>query len=220
MRAKMIRRHSKTSLITAMLIASFPALGDQIIIGNFSQGKLNGWNEESFEGHTQYQLISEADKKILQAKSHGTASGLFRKVTIDLKKTPYLNWSWKIENTFQGNDEQSKEGDDYPARIYVVVSGGLFFWKTKALNYVWSSNQEKETSWDNAYTSNAKMIALRTGDNQAGQWLTEKRNVRKDLKQRFGKEINEIHTIAIMTDSDNTKQQATGYYGDIYFSTD
>ena len=216
----MIRRHSKTSLIAVLLIASFPALGEQIVVGNFSQGKLNGWNEESFKGHTQYQLISEADKKILQAKSYGTASGLFRKITIDLKKTPYLNWSWKIENTFQGNDEQSKDGDDYPARIYVVVSGGLFFWKTKALNYVWSNNQKKGTNWDNAYTHNAKMIALRTGNNQAGQWLSERRNVREDLKQHFGKEINEIHTVAIMTDSDNTQQQATSYYGDIYFSAD
>ena len=83
-----------------------------------------------------------------------------------------------------------------------------------------SNWSQTETSWNNAYTNNAKMIALRTGDNQTGQWVSEKRNVRKDLKQRFGKEINEIHTVAIMTDSDNTKQQATGYYGDIYFSTD
>lgn len=216
----MIRRPTKILLITTLLFVSFPLLGGEIIIGNFSQGELKGWNEKSFVDHTQYQLITESTNKTLQAISNGTASGLFKKITIDLDKTPYLNWSWKIENTFQGNDEQSKEGDDYPARIYVVVSGGIFFWKTKALNYVWSSNQAIETSWNNAYTSNAKMLAVRTGNNQVGQWVSEKRNVRSDLQQLIGEDITAIDAVAIMTDSDNTKQKATSYFGDIYFSSD
>ncbi len=69
-----------------------------------------------------------------------SASGLFKKIHIDLNKTPYFNWSWKIDRSLKGLNERSKEGDDYAARICVVKKHALFFWKTRALNYVWSSN--------------------------------------------------------------------------------
>ncbi len=197
---------------------SHSALADTLDVGRFSQGDLNGWEEKSFVDNTRYELIAEDNIKVLKAHTSAAASGLFREVDIDLNKTPYLNWSWKVENTYSGNDEHSKEGDDYPARIYVVVSGGVFFWKTRAINYVWSSNQPLGTRWKNAYTGNARMLAVRSGDKQTGQWITEKRNVRADFKKLFGEDVTEINAVAIMSDSDNAKQSATAYYGDIFFS--
>ena len=144
---------------------------------------------------------------------------LFRsEVDIDLTKTPYLNWSWQVQNLFKNNDERSKDGDDYPARIYVVVSGGVFFWNTKAINYVWSSNQPVGSEWPNAFTGNAKMLAVRSGEKQLGQWVTERRNVREDLKKFFGEDVKKIDAIAVMVDGDNTGQSATAYFGDIFFS--
>lgn len=193
---------------------------DEVMIGHFSHGDLNNWKEKSFVGHTQYQIVTTPEGKALQAKSQRAASGLFKEITIDLNKTPWLNWSWRIDNTFSGNNERSKEGDDYPARVYVVVSGGLRFWKTRAINYVWSSHQPVDTQWDNAYTNNAKMVAVRSGSGQAGRWLTQKRNVREDLRKIFGEDLGEIHAIAVMTDSDNTGKSATALYGDIFFSSD
>ncbi len=181
---------------------------------------LKNWQEKSFAGNTQYQLMRENEHTVLKATTNASASGLFREIVIDLNKTPYLNWSWKVDNIYQGNDEHSKDGDDYPARIYVVVSGGVFFWKTRAVNYVWSSNQAIGTHWKNAYTGNARMIALRSGESETGQWLTEKRNIREDLKQLFGEAFDEINAIAIMSDSDNSGQRATAWYGNIYFSSE
>ena len=201
-----------------LFIISHNALADTLDIGRFSQGDLSGWQEKSFVGNTHYELVDENHNKVLKAHTSATASGLFRELDIDLNKTPYLNWSWKIDNTYRGNNEHSKAGDDYPARIYVVVSGGIFFWKTRAINYVWSSNQAPGTSWKNAYTGNARMLAIRSGNKDTGRWVTEKRNIRADFKKLFGKDITEINAIAIMSDSDNTKQSATAYYGDIFFS--
>ncbi len=203
-------------LLLMMLQGSLHA--DELMIGQFSHGDLNGWQEKSFVGHTQYQIITTDHGKALQAKSQNSASGLFKEITIDLRKTPWLNWSWRIDNIYSGNDERSKQGDDYPARIYVVVSGGLLFWKTRAINYVWSSNQSINSEWSNAYTRNAKMIAVQTGNTQIGQWLSQKRNIRDDLKKIFGEDIDEIHAIAVMTDSDNTGQSATALYGDLFFT--
>jgi len=206
--------------ILAAVLFSTAAIADQIHIGRFSSSDMNGWQEKSFVENTLYSLSQDMDKTVLKAQTSATASGLFNEIDIDLNKTPYLNWSWRVDNVYQGNDERSKTGDDYPARVYVVVSGGLFFWKTRAINYVWSSNQAVGTSWNNAYTGNARMLAVRSGANETGQWRREKRNIREDLKMLFDKDVSEINAVAIMSDSDNTQQSATAYYGDIFFSAE
>ncbi len=215
---------SRYLLIYFIALISAPSLstaqGERIDIGRFSHSDLSGWEEKSFLNHSHYNLIQANGATVLKAQTSAAASGLYRKVEIDLNKTPFINWSWKIDNIYQGNNERSKEGDDYPARLYVVISSGLFFWQTKSINYVWSNNQAVGSSWDNAYTNHAKMVAIHSGSKKTGLWLTEKRNVHKDFKQLFGEEISKVHIIAIMSDSDNAKQSATAYYGDIYFSAE
>ncbi len=208
--------------ITVLLVTLTSSLqAETIRIGDFSQGDLSGWEEKSFAGNTRYQIADTTKGKVLRASSQGSASGLFKKVTIDLTKTPYLYWSWQIDNIFSGNNEQTKNGDDYPARVYIVVSGGLFFWRTRAINYVWSSNQTVGTSWPNAFTDNALMLAVRSGkDDDVGRWVQERRNVREDLRRLLGKEVTQIDAVAVMTDSDNTQQSVSAAYGDIYFSSE
>lgn len=154
------------------------------------------------------------------ASSEAAASGLVKKQRVDLNKTPFLNWSWRVENTLSPINEKSKKGDDYPARLYIIVSGGLFFWKTKALNYVWASEQKTGSVWPNAYTSNAQMLAVESGGDRAGKWVHEKRNVKADLKKLFGEDIQYIDALALMSDTDNSKKTAISYYGDIFFSTE
>jgi Protein of unknown function (DUF3047) len=206
------------------------AAEERINVANFSEAELSGWQEKSFEGHSQYRFVSvdhfraeagvtsSSTTTVLHGSTQGQASGLFKKIRIDLLKTPYLNWSWQVQNIFHGNDEHHKSGDDYPARIYVVVSGGLFFWQTKAINYVWSSQQKKGSEWPNAYTDHARMVAVRAGAEGLGQWQAERRNVREDLKRLFGEDITHIDVVAIMVDGDNTGQSASTLFGDIYFS--
>ena len=208
--------------VLALLVTlntSLAAQGD-IQVARFSSGDLAGWEAKVFSGETEYRVLPQGDHKHLRAHSKGTASGLFRKIQIDLSKTPYLNWRWKVDNVMQGLDERTRAGDDYPARVYVVVSGGMFFWKTRALNYVWSNNQAVGSAWPNAFTSNAYMVAVQTGTANLGQWREQKRHVRDDFKRYFGSDIITIDAVAIMTDADNSGREATAYYGDIYFSSE
>lgn len=214
-----MRHHA---FLFALLFTATAAVGDEIRVADFSKGDLHGWEEKSFSGHSEYRIVALPAEggQALFANTRGAASGLFKEVQIDLRKTPYLHWSWQVQNTFTGNDERSKAGDDYPARIYVVVSGGLLFWKTRAINYVWSSTQPQDSRWPNAYTDNARMLAVRSGAKQLGQWLSERRNVREDLRQAFGEDIDHIDAVAVMIDGDDTGQSASAYFGDIYFSSD
>lgn len=191
-----------------------------IPVGLFSQSSLTEWKEKTFAGKTHYQLINNGKKPVLKAQSRQSASGLYKEMSINLDKTPYLNWSWQIDSMLENLDEQSKDGDDYAARIYIVKKHKYLFWKTKAINYVWSSNQEKNTHWNNAYAEQAKMLAVRGKNSEIRQWYQEKRNVKEDFKRYFDDDVDQVDVIAIMSDTDNSKSSVQAYYGDIYFSSE
>ncbi|MES9865983.1 MAG: DUF3047 domain-containing protein [Candidatus Thiodiazotropha sp. LLP2] len=182
---------------------------------------VESWEEVSFKGNTVYSASKDSDQEpSLVAISKGTASALAKRIKINLDKTPYLNWRWRIEHILNNPDEQTKEGDDYPARIYVVKEGGWVPWRTRSLNYVWSSNQAVGTVWPSAYTDQSMMISVNSGNSNAGQWQSERRDIKQDFKTFFGEDVTEIDVVAIMTDTDNTDSTATAWYSDIYFSSD
>lgn len=191
---------------------------ERIAVSDFARDGLNDWKSKIFSGTTQYRITELDGKLVLHAVSEAAASGLYREIPIDLRKTPYMNWSWKVDSVLSGVNERKKSGDDYPARVYVVVSGGFFFWRTRALNYVFSNNQPAGSSWKNAYTENARLIAVQSGLQGSGQWTSFKRNVREDFRRAFGEDIQALDAVAIMTDTDNSGQRASAYYGDIYFT--
>lgn len=188
-------------------------------VGPFSSNGLVGWQSKSFLNLTDYRLVQDQTTRVLQAQSNGQASVLIYQQRIDLHETPWLNWRWKIKQALSTEGETTKSGDDYVARIYVVIDGGVLRWKSKALNYVWSSRSGDIANWPNAYMpKNAMMMAIRNGMDETETWYDEKRNVLTDLKQIFGKDIRYIDAIAVMTDTDDTQQSATAWYGDIFFS--
>jgi hypothetical protein len=195
--------------------------GKALAIGSFSKGSLSGWKAKEFKGETKYELFTVDNVQALKADSNAAASGLFYEQKIDLEKTPVMNWRWRVEKPLPKLDEQTKSGDDFAARVYVVKSGGLVFWNTKAINYVWSSNSSKHKPWPNPFAGDhAIMVAVRSAEDKAGTWYTEKRNVRQDFKQLTGEDIKSVDAVAIMTDTDNAKGKATAYYGDIYFTAE
>lgn len=158
------------------------AEGDRVDIAHFSRGDLSGWQSKAFVGETRYSFQNKDGRTALRADSVAAASGLYREVNIDLGKTPILNWTWQAGNILAGANEHTRAGDDYPARVYVVFSGGLMFWRTRAINYVWSNSQAIDSSWLNAFTHNARMIAVESGPARLNQWVREKRDVRADFR--------------------------------------
>lgn len=208
------------------LSSSTPSL----LIADFSTENLKDWQSKSFVGETEYTIVQIDDKTALKAHSKHSASGLAKETRIDLLKTPFVNWSWKINHGLPGLNEITKDGDDYAARLYVVKSGGWKVWNTIALNYVWSSNQPAGSTWNNAFVGdNAKMFSVKGKEATVGVWATEKRNVYQDLILMFGdkgtdKDNQEAYryldAVALMTDTDNSQLEATAYYSDIYFSAD
>ena len=181
---------------------------------------INAWEKQVFSGVTSYELHEIDGRQVLKAISKQSASGLVREIEVDLTKTPYMNWSWKVDSILSDVEETKKSGDDYAARVYVVISDGFFFWQTRALSYVWASKQAKGSSWPNAFTGKATMVAVESGEDSVGEWVEEKRNVLDDINNLLGIDATRIDAVAIMTDTDNSRQSATAYYGDIFFASE
>ncbi len=202
------------ALALALLLLAPPVFCEDLLLGNFSAGDLSGWTPKVFKGETSYTLVADGERRFLKAESNGAASGLFKKVQLDPLEFPVLRWSWKIEGTIPNGNERTKEGDDYAARVYVVFPSILFF-QTKAINYIWANRLPKGESLPNAFTSNAMMVAVESGNGMAGMWVMEERNVYEDYRTLFGEDPPEIGVVALMTDTDNTGGAAVAYYGDI-----
>lgn len=199
-----------------------------INLTSLNSNGIQQWEHEVISGESTYNVLTYKDHIALKAISDNSASGLVLKKKIDLLETPYMNWSWLTESKLPLLNEHNKEGDDYVARVYVVIDGGLMLWTTKSISYVWSSNQSQGQVWDNAFTgSSVQMIAVRGQNAELGHWYNEKRNVYNDLIDHFGDKGSEksnlnayryIDIVAIMTDTDNSGSNAESYYGDIVFS--
>jgi hypothetical protein len=193
-------------------------MADEIHAGKFSIGDLTGWKDEVFKGKTEYSLIKEEGKTVLKAHSVNAASGLIKKVKLDSKVNPILTWSWKVAHTLKKEDAIRKSGDDFAARIYVVFPR-TFFWQTRAINYVWAYKLPKGSSVPSPYTSKAMIIAVESGDEKVGTWVNEERNFYEDYRNLFGEEPPKLGAVAIMTDTDDTGDEVTAYYGDIFLKS-
>ena len=229
-------------LASVLLLPAAHAIG-QIEVGKFSAARAGAalpedWKPLTFpkvEKHTVYDLVKDGESVVVRARSEAAASGLAREIRIDPREYPVVRWRWKAENLLQKSDIRSKQGDDYPARLYITFEyepdkigagrrakyrlGRLVFGDIPiaALNYVWDGKAPAGTLVDNAYTDFAKMIVVRSGAESVGAWVEEERNVYEDYRKAFGGEPPMINGVAIMTDTDNTGESATAYYGDITF---
>jgi hypothetical protein len=186
--------------------------------------------------HTTYTLIREGDNVVVKAVSEASSSGLTREIAIDPKEFSVVQWKWKVSHLLKKSDVTRKDGDDYPARLYITFAYDSnkvgFFEKARyetarllygqypplgALNYIWNSHAAKGTIVPNPYTERAMMFIVESGAMDVNRWVTEERNVYEDYKAAFGAEPSLISGVAIMTDTDNTGESATAFYGDIVF---
>lgn len=204
-------------LAMGLLFSQQPAMASTTTVEPFAKGSLSGWQEREFAGQTDYALKDYQGTQVLQAKANGTASVLFKRETINVQDRPWLEWSWKIESIYDGINEQSKAGDDFPARLYVTAQTGLLPWESVAINYVWSSTQETGDVWENPYTSKSIMVAVEAGTDRVGDWVAHRRNVIADFKQLFDIDVKHISGYAVMVDGDNSANSGTAYFGKIAF---
>ena len=172
------------------------------------------------DNNTSYTVGSNENGNFLKAVVDNAASGLGKEVKIDLNKTPFINITWKIEKDLQGINENSKKGHDFAARVFAVKKTGATPLSNRAINYVFSSNNEIGFSSPSPYTKKSIDKVLATTKDNLNVWVTVKANVKEDFKKFHNLDINELDGLAIMSDTDNSKMEAIAYYQNIYFSAE
>ena len=195
-----------------------PAFSENIKVFEFTSDEFKTLKVKKVKGETTWTLDTNEKGNFIKAEAEGKASGLGREITIDLLKTPFINITWKVEKDLSGIVENSKKEHDYAARVFVIKKTGATLLSNRAINYVFSSNNDVGKNWPSPYTKKSIDYVLSSTEENLNTWVTVKANVREDFMKLHGINVDEISGVAIMTDTDNSKLKAISYYQNIYFS--
>ena len=213
----------KLFLKSLILILSTTVLchSDEIQVFNFTAKELSNLEVRKVRGadnKTVYTVGSNENGNFLKAIADNAASGLGKEVKIDLNKTPFINITWKIEKDLVGIKEDTKKGHDFAARVFAVKKTGATPLSNRAINYVFSSNNEVGFNSPSPYTKKSIDNVLASTKENLNEWITVKANVKEDFKKFHNLDVNELDGLAVMSDTDNSKMKAIAYYQNIYFS--
>ena len=209
-------------LINILLITGVGA-ASKIKVFEFTEVELSELEVRKVRGadnKTNYSIGSNENGNFLKAIADNAASGLGKELKIDLSKTPFINITWKVEKDLSGIKEDTKKGHDFAARVFVIKKTGATPLSNRAINYVFSSNNEIGFNSPSPYTKKSIDSVLSTTKNNLNEWVIVKANVKEDFKKFHNLDLKELDGLAIMSDTDNSKMKAIAYFQNIYFSTD
>lgn len=240
------RFRPELALALAVLIAAGTVLAgdDRLVAAAFSAARSGGvlpagWAPvelPNIKVRTRYTLVDDGGVTVLRADSAAGAAGLSRPLRVNPAEFPWLRWRWKINNLIEQADLRTRQGDDFPARLYVMfdypldklsfaernrlrLARALFdpHLPTATLCYVWDGKAPVETLAPSAYTDRVKLVVVESGTARLKQWVDMERNIADDFRAAFGEDAPPVTGIAIATDTDNTGAFATAFFGDISF---
>ena len=210
-------------ILIIIIIISGPSFANKVNIFKFTETELSELEVRKVRGadsKTEYSVGSNNNGNFLKAIADNAASGLGKKVKIDLNKTPIINITWKVEKDLAGIKENTKKGHDFAARVFVIKKTGATPLSNRAINYVFSSNNKVGFNSPSPYTKKSIDNVLATTEENLNKWVTVKANVKEDFKRFHNLDVDQLDGLAIMSDTDNSKMKTVTYYQNIYFSAD
>ncbi len=213
-------------LILFLILLPNGLSAEKLMIADFQKQPVNGfpmgwkvkwlfWYREP-RGSEPYVIVKDRNNRYLKGNSKSNAVTIGRGFNYELKKYHYLSWRWKVDEIPKNGAENNIFRSDSAAGLYVIFS---YF---KFIKYVWSSTLPVGTITTSPFSPGTKIIVVRSGHQDTGIWLQEKRNLVSDYTSVFGKAPVDVNPkgIAILTDSDATHSSAIASYDDIAVSSD
>lgn len=180
---------------------------------------------------SQRTLVEQGGKQVLRIKADAGAGGLLHPLDLPGDKAWQLSWQWRTEQKLEQARFATREGDDYAARVYVLLDYPLdslsFVTRQKlrlartffdpdlpaaTLSYVWDNRAAPDTHARSAYTETVEMLVLRGPEAPLGQWLSESRDLHADAIAAFGSAPRKILGVVFAADSDNTGESVESYF--------
>ncbi len=206
-----------------MFLTISTSIANEIKVFDFTEKELSELEVRKVRGadnNTLYTVGNNDNGNFLKSVADNAASGLGKEVKIDLNKTPFINITWKIEKDLSGIKENTKKGHDYAARVFVIKKTGATPLSNRAINYVFSSNNDVGFNSPSPYTKKSIDNVLSTTKNNLNEWVTVRANVKEDFKKFHNLDVDELDGLAIMSDTDNSKLKTIAYFQNIYFSAE
>ena len=208
------------TFVISILAINF-SFASEIKVFDFTETELSQLQVRKVRGadnKTIYSVGKNENGNFLKSEANNAASGLGKEIIIDLNKTPFINITWRIEQDLNGIKENSKKGHDYAARVFVIKKTGATPLSNRAINYVFSSNNDVGLNWPSPYTKKSIDNVLASTKKNMNEWVTVKANVKEDFKRFHNLDVKELDGVAIMSDTDNSKMKSIAYFQNIYFS--
>lgn len=201
-------------------LESFRYVYTEKLLGDFGEDWDDRWKSKTlYRPRTKYELVVLGGEPVLLAKSKRSASLFYREVDVVEPEAGWISWRWRVEGSLTRNTrETEKKGDDYSARVFVVFDPGSLQKDARTICYVWAGNQPVGSVYPSPYADNVSTLVLQSGDERAGEWVMEERNLVVDFERFFGERPPSITAVAVMVDTDNTRSEARAWFDDIVLS--
>ncbi len=180
--------------------------------------------------HSTYAADRCDGESCLRLESANSASALVMKESFDVYRYPQLAWSWKVSTVYEKGDSATREGDDYPVRLYVMfaydpdeaslgrqIQYGLAktlygeYPPDSTISYIWDNRAGDAPFIVNAYTEAARMIPIDAGPERVNSWREHQVDIVRDYTMAFGRKPPARASLAVMIDSDNTGESAKAW---------
>ena len=201
----------KIFLILILFTVTSQSYGDVVNIFEFTESELTNLEEKKVRGAKNKTIFSVGSNKngnFLKAVSSNGGSGIGKEINI----------TWKVEKNLAGINERSKKGHDFAARMFVVKKTGATPLSNRAINFVFSSNENVNQFWPSPYFSKSIDYVLSSTKEHPNSWVTVKANVKELFKKLHNLDLESLDGVALMADTDNSKLESVAYYQNIYFS--
>jgi hypothetical protein len=208
---------------------------ETVDIGKFdgsaaADGVPAGWRLQSYKGRPRLAFEKAGGHCYLRLRSAGdTAYGIKKDTRIDLKRFPFLNWTWKADRLPRGGDIRKREADDQALQVYLAFPDDGFAGLTTspAIAYIWDNLAPRglKVKSPQPLLQKVRYVVMRNGMDRTGQWQAEKRNIYEDYLELIAAAGRPhgpatVEGILLFINTHKTKSEAEGCIGDIFFSSE
>src|SRR5947207_12381341 len=164
-------------------------------------------------------VVEDGGKKVLHLKSKNEGSTISKEVKgkVNLKETPFLEWSWKMVTLPKGADSCVKANDDQAAQVFVMWPRFPEQVRSRIIGYVWDTTQPVGTICKSEKTGTVTYVVVRSGSGDLNKWVAGTRNVVEDLKKLYGEAPEDPAIPSASIDSNDTGTTSEAMIGAIRF---
>jgi Protein of unknown function (DUF3047) len=195
-----------------------------------------GWQPLTLPGKavTRYSWTEKDGRPALEAASERSASIWRKRLDPALVQVGEVHFSWWVQSLIPGANVSDVDREDSVARVIFGFGGDIDalplrtrmkFELAQALTgevppyatlmYVWDSKLPVGSIVVNPRSDRIRKIVIDSGPAELRRWRDHKRDLAADFRLAFGEAPGPLKSMAVMTDSDNSRASARTWYGPV-----